>query len=172
MPEAKKRAKRTRFGRFLHGLGLEDPEGELAGAIGLSKGYVHQLCVELDECSPRVAARIASWAAKRGTPYPIESWPSIKDAIRKFEQASKQEVAPSPQEASAFGRHLAAKNITFREAAAALGCSRQYLHQVATMKQKISLPMAIKIVAWSRKTGGDVPLESWGQDWGMEKAKG
>jgi plasmid maintenance system antidote protein VapI len=159
MPRSDKARKLTKFGQFVVGNGVVP--NEAAEEIGCSLGYFGQIMHDRESVSLRMAARIAVWARTRGLSYPIEQWEALGDEIDKLGRVRRMRPRPKPQRRTVFGRMLDDQGISFGRAASELGRSRQYLHMLATGEREVNLPMAVKIAAWAKRLGGDVPVESW-----------
>ena len=64
-----------------------------------------------------------------------------------------------------FGDFLEEKKISKSDAAAALDCTRQYVHMLAvgSFKNGPGAAMMFRIEAYARRMGGNVPVSSWEQ---------
>lgn len=60
-----------------------------------------------------------------------------------------------------FGQFLDDKELTYAEAAEAIGRTRQYACMLAKQQRPISMDLAIRIAEWAKSRGGSVPVESW-----------
>lgn len=62
---------------------------------------------------------------------------------------------------TAFGKFLKEKEISYAEAAEAIGRTRQYVGLLATRRRNVTPELAVRIAEWAKSRGGDVPASSW-----------